>query len=110
MIDIDIARSTSLACRARSSPAVAVLRRAHAFASAIAARDSARAAQLARMRFDAGATGLLDVLDAERTQLQAEDAFAAGRARTATQAVALYRALAGGWPQTLPLRETAGVR
>ena len=75
-----------------------------------AARDSARAAQLARMRFDAGATGLLDVLDAERTQLQAEDAFAAGRARTATQAVALYRALAGGWPQTLPLRETAGVR
>jgi len=43
VIDIDIARSTSLACRARSSPAVAVLRRAHAFASAIAARDSARA-------------------------------------------------------------------
>ncbi|RPD85271.1 efflux transporter outer membrane subunit [Luteimonas sp. 100069] len=75
-----------------------------------AARDSAHAAQLARMRFDAGATGLLDVLDAERSQLQAEDAFAAGRTRTATDAVALYRALAGGWPQTLPPRETAGVR
>lgn len=75
-----------------------------------AARDSARAARLARMRFDAGATGLLDVLDAERTQLQAEDAFAAGRTRTATDAVALYRALAGGWPQTLPARETAGMR
>ena len=31
--------------------------------------DSARAAQLARVRFDAGAADLLDVLDAERTQL-----------------------------------------
>ena len=71
-----------------------------------AARDSARAARLARMRFEAGATGLLDVLDAERTQLQAEDAFAAGRTRTATGAVALYRALAGGWPQSLPQRES----
>ncbi|MEF3083084.1 efflux transporter outer membrane subunit [Luteimonas sp. SMYT11W] len=75
-----------------------------------AARDSARAAQLARLRFDAGGTSLLEVLDAERTQLQAEDAFAAGRTRTATDAVALYRALAGGWPQTLPARETAGMR
>jgi hypothetical protein len=43
VIDVDLARSTSIACRARSSPAIAVLRRAHAFASAIAARDSARA-------------------------------------------------------------------
>ena len=67
--------------------------------------DSARAATLARMRFDAGATGLLDVLDAERTQLQAEDAFAASRTRTVTNAVALYRALSGGWPQTLPQQE-----
>lgn len=70
-----------------------------------AARDSARASTLARMRFDAGATGLLDVLDAERTQLQAEDAFAASRTRTVTNAVSLYRALSGGWPQTLPQQE-----
>ncbi|MCD9029000.1 efflux transporter outer membrane subunit [Luteimonas sp. BDR2-5] len=75
-----------------------------------AAIDSARAAQLARLRFDAGATGLLDVLDAERTRLQAQDAFADGRTRSATGAVALYRALAGGWPQTLPLREALGQR
>lgn len=70
-----------------------------------AALDSARAARLARMRFEAGETGLLDVLDAERTQLDAEDAFASGRTRTATGAVAVYRAMAGGWPQTVPLRE-----
>ncbi|MDQ2703152.1 MAG: efflux transporter outer membrane subunit [Pseudomonadota bacterium] len=75
-----------------------------------AARDSARAARLARIRFEAGATGLLEVLDAERTRLQAEDAFADGRTRSATSAVALYRALAGGWPQSLPLREVVSRR
>ncbi|MEN1941961.1 efflux transporter outer membrane subunit [Luteimonas sp. MJ246] len=68
-----------------------------------AARNSARAAELARIRFDAGAIGLLEVLDAERTRLQAEDAFAAARTRSATAAVALYRALAGGWPHPLAL-------
>lgn len=72
-----------------------------------AARDSGRAAELARIRFDAGAIGLLEVLDAERTRLQAEDAFAAGRTRSATGAVALFRALAGGWPDALALREPA---
>ena len=75
-----------------------------------AALDSARAARLARMRFEAGETGLLDVLDAERTQLEAEDAFASGRTRTATGAVAVYRAMAGGWPQALPVRETLSRR
>jgi len=69
-----------------------------------AARDSARAAELARVRFDAGAIGLLEVLDAERTRLQAEDAFAAARTRSASAAVALYRALAGGWPPSEALR------
>ncbi|PBJ84139.1 RND transporter [Lysobacteraceae bacterium NML93-0399] len=75
-----------------------------------AALDSARAARLARMRFEAGETGLLDVLDAERTQLDAEDAFASGRTRTATGAVAVYRAMAGGWPQTMPVRESLSGR
>jgi len=73
------------------------------FLLAQAADDSAQAARLARVRFDAGAIGLLDVLDAERTRLQAEDAFADARTRTATSAVTLYEALAGGWPETLPV-------
>lgn len=72
-----------------------------------AARDSAEAARLARVRYDAGATGLFEVLDAERTQLQAQDAFADARTRSATSLVALYRALAGGWPQRLPERQVA---
>src|SRR5690606_15676163 len=70
-----------------------------------AADDSATAARLARVRFDAGAVDLFEVLDAERTQLQAQDAFAAARSRSAIGAVSLYTALAGRWPGTLPVRE-----
>ena len=70
-----------------------------------AAIDAAQAAQLARTRFEAGASGLLEVLDAERVQLQAQDAFADGRTRSVASAVALYKALAGGWPQVVPERE-----
>lgn len=72
--------------------------------------ESARAAQLARIRFDAGAADLLDVLDAERSQLQAQDAFADGRTRTATALVELYRSLAGGWPQASPRLERVSAR
>lgn len=75
-----------------------------------AARDSADAARLARLRFDAGAAGLLEVLDAERTRLQAQDAFAQARTRSATSAVALYKALAGGWPRHLPRRAPIAAR
>jgi NodT family efflux transporter outer membrane factor (OMF) lipoprotein len=75
-----------------------------------AAADSATAARLARVRFDAGAVDLFEVLDAERTQLQAQDAFAASRTRSAVGAVSLYVALAGGWPDTLPMREAVGKR
>ena len=70
-----------------------------------AAADSAEAARLARVRFDAGASSLLEVLDAERSRLQAQDAFADARTRSATGAVAVYRALAGGWPDRMPVRE-----
>ncbi|MDH5821842.1 efflux transporter outer membrane subunit [Luteimonas sp. RD2P54] len=77
---------------------------------ALAAADSARAAELARTRFEAGAADLFEVLDAERTRLQAEDALAEARTRSVTGAVALYRALAGGWPQRLPAREQVAGR
>ena len=72
--------------------------------------DSARAADLARVRFDAGATSLFEMLDVERSRLQAEDAFADGRARSALGAIALYKALAGGWPQSPPTRESVAGR
>jgi outer membrane protein, multidrug efflux system len=69
-----------------------------------AATDSANAAQLAREQLRAGAIGLYEVLDAERVQLDAQDAFAEGRTRSAVAAVALFKSLAGGWPQRMPAR------
>ncbi|MEO7432051.1 MAG: TolC family protein [Dokdonella sp.] len=67
-----------------------------------AATDSAVAARLARVRYEAGAAGLFEVLDAERNQLEAQDAFADARTRAVTGAVGLYKAMAGGWPAHVP--------
>lgn len=63
-----------------------------------AAADSARAEQIARARFTAGSIGYFEVLDAQRSRLDAQDAAADSRARGAAAVVALYKALAGGWP------------
>jgi NodT family efflux transporter outer membrane factor (OMF) lipoprotein len=67
-----------------------------------AALDSKRAADLASLRYKEGATGLLDLLDAERVELQAEDAYATSHLDSAADAVSLYKSLAGGWPQRHP--------
>jgi NodT family efflux transporter outer membrane factor (OMF) lipoprotein len=68
----------------------------------LAAKDSKRAADFASVRFRNGATGLLDLLDAQRAQLNDEDAYAEGRSNSALSAVLLYKSLAGGWPQHPP--------
>lgn len=75
-----------------------------------AAADSARAAELARIRFEAGAADLFEVLDAERNRLQAQDALADVRTRSVNGAVGVYRSLAGGWPSRQPLRESLAGR
>jgi multidrug efflux system outer membrane protein len=61
------------------------------------AQQSRRAAELARVRYQEGATGYLELLDAERVQLSAEDALAQSESAIDTRAVALYKALGGGW-------------
>ena len=53
------------------------------------------AAQIARARFDAGASDYLGVLDAERTLLDFEDRVVQGSVARATSLAALYKALAG---------------
>jgi outer membrane protein, multidrug efflux system len=63
-----------------------------------AARDSADAARLARLRYEGGVIDFLEVIDAERTRLDNESSLAASHTRSARALVALYRALAGGWP------------
>ncbi len=60
-------------------------------------RHSRRAAALAKVRYQEGATGFLELLDAERTQLAAEDDLAQAETAINTRAVALYKALGGGW-------------
>jgi multidrug efflux system outer membrane protein len=62
-----------------------------------AASASERAAELARLRFSGGVADFLQVLDAERTQLDAENQLAQSRTDAATAYAALYKAL-GGWP------------
>jgi multidrug efflux system outer membrane protein len=64
-----------------------------------AAEASATAARLARTRYEGGYVDFLEVLDAERTQLQAEDQLAQSRTDTATSLIAVYKALGGGWEQ-----------
>ena len=60
-----------------------------------AAAASRRAAELARLRFTGGVTDFLQVLDAERTQLEAEDQLARSRTDAAITYAALYKALGG---------------
>lgn len=64
-----------------------------------AAEASARAARLARTRYEGGYVDFLEVLDAERTQLAAEDRLAQSRTETATSLIAVYKAMGGGWEQ-----------
>ena len=74
--------------------------RAHARLAILdeAVRSSERASALARQRFEAGLTDLLQVLDAERTLLDAENQLALGHTAAATALVAVYKAVGGTWP------------
>ncbi|HEU4829343.1 MAG TPA: TolC family protein [Gemmatimonadales bacterium] len=57
-----------------------------------AAAASRRASELARLRFESGAADFLQVLDADRTRLAAEEQLARGRAEAGALLVTLYRA------------------
>ncbi len=59
------------------------------------ARESARAAQIARVRFREGLSDFLTLLDAERTQLAAEDAVARAEADVFVRVVQVYKSLGG---------------
>jgi multidrug efflux system outer membrane protein len=64
-----------------------------------AADASERAAELARLRFTGGVADFLQVLDAERTQLEAQSQLAQSRTEAATAYAGLYKALGGAWPR-----------
>ena len=60
-----------------------------------AARESTRASAIARARYREGVADFLALLDAERTQLLAEDAVAQSEAQVFTSVVGVYKALGG---------------
>ncbi|MEL6665614.1 MAG: TolC family protein [Pseudomonadota bacterium] len=62
-----------------------------------AAVSAERALELARLRFDEGLDDFLDVIDAQRTLLDAQDRLEISRLATTRQAIAAYRALGGIW-------------
>ena len=72
-----------------------------------AERSASEASRLSRLRYDAGVTDFLAVLDADRELLSARDALAQADTANATSLVAVYRALGGGW--TVPVSASASV-
>ncbi len=63
-----------------------------------AASASERAEALARVRFTEGVADFLQVLDAERTLLDAQSQLSQARTDAATAYASLYKALGGTWP------------
>lgn len=59
----------------------------------------AEATRLAKVRYSEGVDDLLTVLDAERRQLEVEEALARSRSGVLLHLVSLYKALGGGWPE-----------
>jgi NodT family efflux transporter outer membrane factor (OMF) lipoprotein len=72
----------------------------------IARRAAAEAAQnaalLTRKQYEAGLADFQKVLETERTRLSAEDNLATARATVLSTLIKLYKALGGGWEDTLP--------
>lgn len=62
-----------------------------------AVQSSTKALDLAQQRFEAGLTDLLQVLDAQRTLLDAENQLAVAHTEAGTALVALYKAAGGTW-------------
>jgi multidrug efflux system outer membrane protein len=65
-----------------------------------AAEASSKAARLARQRFEGGLTDFVNVLQAERDALAAQDSLAQSRTQSGTALVAVYKALGGSWMET----------
>jgi NodT family efflux transporter outer membrane factor (OMF) lipoprotein len=63
---------------------------------------SRQALALSRVRYTNGVADFLTVLDAERTELQAELQYAQSTTTVSTDLVQLYKALGGGWEPVFP--------
>lgn len=76
-----------------------------------AVRDEAqRSLQLSEQRYKAGAAGLSDVLDAQRTYFSAQDQLAQIRLSRLSASVDLIKALGGGWQAPRRSSSDTGVK
>ena len=71
------------------------------------AAASENAARLARLRFEGGVADFLQVLDAERTQLEAQDRLATSRTLRATTLIAVHKAMGSPFPPSAAIMEKA---
>jgi multidrug efflux system outer membrane protein len=67
----------------------------------LALMSARRSADLAQKLYDAGRSGYLELLDAQRNLAQAERSAVQLRGERAVTTVALVRALGGGWDATI---------
>ncbi len=67
-----------------------------------ATQASTDAADLARIQYDGGLIEFLQVLDSERTRLDAEDRLVQARTSSVLAMFDIFRGLAGGWPAHPP--------
>ena len=67
-----------------------------------AVEQSRQALGLARQQYVQGLSTFLDVLTAQRTELESEQAFADSTTLISTNLVQLYKALGGGWEADFP--------
>ncbi len=79
----------ALVAYARGKERVEARRRASASARS--------AAQLARTLFEAGSSDFMQVLDAQRTRLSAEEGLASAEGDLLVAVIKLYKAMGGGW-------------
>ncbi|MGK2740908.1 efflux transporter outer membrane subunit [Tepidicaulis sp. LMO-SS28] len=66
--------------------------------ASLSSEQADEAFRLADLQFDAGAIDLLELLDAQRTQLDASDSLVQARLEELSASVDLYRAIGGNWP------------
>ncbi len=74
-----------------------------------AVKSSEQAVELANQQYKQGIVDFLTVLDAERQEFAAEDSLAQSDRTIATDLVALYKALGGGWEVALPEQPVATI-
>ena len=72
-----------------------------------AQRYASTAYTLARQRHAAGAATFIEVLDAQRTLIEAQRSSVAAARQLGTQGVAVFRALGGGWETEDSAQRTA---